>query len=48
MPVGMLILIVLVAVAWYFDHGTSDHDKAIDDESKTNRLTWRQHGAERP
>jgi hypothetical protein len=39
MPVGMLILIVLVALAFYFDRGGSDHESGIDGGPKTKRLT---------
>jgi hypothetical protein len=39
MPFGILIVIGLVAVALYFDRGTSDHDNAIHGDSKTNHLT---------
>jgi len=35
----MLILVGLVALAFYFDRGSGDHDQSIDKSSKTNRLT---------
>jgi hypothetical protein len=39
MPIGLLLLAVLVAIAFYVDRDSTDHDTKNDIDSRSNRLT---------
>jgi len=39
MPIVLLLLVVVIALAWYMDGGVSDKDKGKDNDPPTSRLT---------
>ena len=39
MPIGLVLLVVVIALALYLDRGVSDKDKANDSDRPTKHLT---------
>ena len=39
MPIVLLLLVVIIALAWYMDEGVSDNDKGKDNDPPTSHLT---------
>ena len=39
MPIVLLLLVLIIALAWYMDEGVSDKDKGTDNDPPTRHLT---------